>query len=392
MASKWTRTLRSALERTGVKTASVYRSALDKLDGDVLLRNPIPIEDYCKEIAILESCVHELDAVELDRSCDRVIEIAAVPFAKGLETASREENESLGIFLLQSLSSLCQCILRAASIPVRAQLLDRLVVQQMCAYHTQQREGTAHSTAADEVDIEFAVRFLQQILSKVDPVLLDGASEPTLAVMMENVFMSVVSLLEALPLGLCHFVCSTILPGFLKERRRISQRLVTLWNLVCKAHCASGDGDTECGCTNLVFTILCCLYQSFLAVDPLEMSDPTHTELEPRPLNIRSTSVFWSILQHGLMSQDPLNHKRSMFLLHRCIESAEEGLAMCSPGAVFWWESGSQQELTQTWKDFFLLMDTLEEKQVRTHKCRCCMIVACITPELGMVGVVVSLC
>lgn len=379
MASKWTRTLRSALERTGVKTASVYRSALDKLDGDILLRNPIPIEEYCKEIAILESCVHELDAVELDRSCDRVIEIAAVPFTKGLETASREENESLGIFLLQSLSSLCQCILRAASIPVRAQLLDRLVVQQLCAYHTQQREGTAHS-AAEEVDIEFAVRFLQQVLSKVDPALLDGASEPRLDLMMENVFMSVVSLLEALPLGLCHFVCSTILPEFLKERRRTNQRLVTLWNLVCKAHCASGDGDTECGCTNLVFTILCCLCQSFLTVDPLEMSDPTHTELEPRPLNIRATSVFWSILQHGFMSQDPLNHKRSMFLLHRCIESAEEGLGMSSPGAVFWWESGSQQELKQTWKDFFLLMDTLEEKQVRAHKCRCCVIVAFITP------------
>lgn len=374
MASKWTRTLPSALERTGVKTATVYRNALDKLDGDILLRSPIPIDEYCKEIAILESCVHELDAVELDGSCDRVIEIAAVPFRKGLETAPREENESVGVFLLQSLSSLCQCILRAASIPVRVKLLDRLMVQQLCAYHTQQREEIVYS-AADEVDIDFAVRFLQQVLSKVDPALLDGAPEPMLALMMENLFMSVVSLLETLPLTLCHFACSTILPGFLKERRLSSRRLVTLWNLVCKAHCASSDGDAECGCTNLVFTILCCLYQSFLTVDPLKMSEPTHTELEPCPLNIRATSVFWSIVQNGLMGQDPLNHKRSMFLLHRCIESVEEGLGMSSPGAVFWWESGSQQEIKQTWKDFFLLMDTLEEKQVRTHRSRCCVIV-----------------
>ena len=350
-----------------MKAASVYHNALGKLDGDILLRTPIPIEDYCKEIATLESCVHALDPVELDGSCDRVVEVAAVPFLKGLEAASQEEKESVSVFLLQSLSSLCQCILRGASTLARAKLLDRLVVKHLSAYRTQQREGTAHS-GADGVDIDFALKFLQQVLSDADPSLRDSAADPVLALAMESIFTSVVSLLEALPLRLCHFACSTILPRFLKERRRANQRLVTLWNLVCRAHSASDDGSTECGSTNLAFTILCCLCQSFLTMDPLGIADPAQAESEPRPLDIRASSELWSIIQNGLMSQDSLNHKRSMFLLHHCIESVEGGLAVSSPGSVFWWEMESQQELEQTWKDFCLLIDTLEEKQVRnTH-------------------------
>lgn len=370
MASKWKRTLRGALEGTGVQAASVYRNALDKLGGDILLRTPIPIEDYCREVAILESCVHALDAAELDGSCDRVIEIAAVPFVKRLEAASREEGESVDVFLLQSLSSICQCILHAASIPARSKLLDRLVVQQLCAYHTQQREGTTYS-AVDGVDIDLVLRFLQQVLREIDPSLLEGTADSVLTLTTENVFNTVVSLLETLPMRLCHFACSAILPRFLKEGRRAGKRLASLWSLVCKACSTGGDDSTECGSTNLAFTILCCLCQSFLAVDPFGITDPTHTESETCALDIRASSEFWSILQNGLMGQDPLNRKRSMFLLHRCIESVEGGLVVSSPGSVFWWERGSQQELKQTWKDFFLLMDTLEEKQVRNT----CMLV-----------------
>ena len=365
MASKWLCTLRGALERTGVNTTSVYHNALDKLNRDILLQSPISTQDYCREIAILETCIHSLNAVELNASCETVVKVAAVPFVKHLEAGTREEDESVSIFLLQSLSSICRCILQTASIPNRSKLLERLVVQQLHAYHTQHREGGTYS-GTDGVDIDFVLNFLHHVLNEVDPSWLESDPDSALSLTMQDIFNSMLLLLETLPLRLCHFACSTILPQFLKESKQSCQRLMSLWNLVCKVQSASTDFNAECGNTNLVFTILCCFCQSFMAVDPLETADSTHTGSEPLPLDIRASSEFWSILQSGLMGQDPLNRKRSMFLLHRCLESVEGGLVgVSSPGSVFWWERESQQDLKQIWKDFFLLMDTLEEKQVR---------------------------
>lgn len=76
---------------------------------------------------------------------------------------------------------------------------------------------------------------------------------------------------------------------------------------------------------------------------------------------------FWSILQWGLKSNDPSVRKLSIYLMKRAIDCLcslkKDAKIHTEFETLFTWHCKSQNALKQMWDNFFILIDSLEEKQ-----------------------------
>lgn len=76
---------------------------------------------------------------------------------------------------------------------------------------------------------------------------------------------------------------------------------------------------------------------------------------------------FWSILRYGLKSNDPSVRKLSIYLMKRAIDCLcsikKDALVSNEHETLFIWNYKSQNVLKQMWDNFFILIDSLEEKQ-----------------------------
>lgn len=112
----------------------------------------------------------------------------------------------------------------------------------------------------------------------------------------------------------------------------------------------------------------------------------------PSSSDPRMHPLFWVLVQDGLIHRDSVSRKRALYLLKRCVSLSEEQGVDCplsSPqqGKIFcvvypWWlvcffsaaetvadlfkwAPGSSRLLREFWEDYALVMETLEENQVR---------------------------
>ncbi|CAB3365647.1 Hypothetical predicted protein [Cloeon dipterum] len=69
---------------------------------------------------------------------------------------------------------------------------------------------------------------------------------------------------------------------------------------------------------------------------------------------------FWQLTQRGLTSQDQMTRKQGRFMLKRALDFIN-----CNQISITWTPQASSLE---SWNDFFLVMETLEEKQVHIIK------------------------
>lgn len=76
---------------------------------------------------------------------------------------------------------------------------------------------------------------------------------------------------------------------------------------------------------------------------------------------------FWSILQCGLKSHDPAVRKLSIYLMKRAIDCLcnlkKDAKIYTEFETLFTWNYKSQNALKQMWDNYFILVDSLEEKQ-----------------------------
>ena len=180
-----------------------------------------------------------------------------------------------------------------------------------------------------------------------------------------------------------HFflICSTLLPKFITATGDGKlQRLERIWDLIGAVH--SNKTTVESNKMELVLTLLCCFHDVFIVHDdcsPFTTSFPTDLFKATgyrTLLDLRKEDIFWAIVQEGLTSSDPLSRKRCMYLLHCVLVSVQKvgrggdgrGEESVSSGNwVFWWAAGSTKRLTAVWNDLVLVLETLEEKQVRSN-------------------------
>lgn len=156
---------------------------------------------------------------------------------------------------------------------------------------------------------------------------------------------------------------------------------VELWQQYTKPLHLTSDGEVDKESLWKSLFVFYCLKNYFF---PLEVSKKS--ELSSR----LCSDNFWRILQAGLVSADPSHRKISMYLLKRLVDTCNKN--SCEFGAraadvtkcnkshfltevltvptvegqapLFWWSSTSSKQLTAVWENFFLLIETLEEKQV----------------------------
>ncbi|XP_041988487.1 uncharacterized protein LOC121739931 [Aricia agestis] len=77
------------------------------------------------------------------------------------------------------------------------------------------------------------------------------------------------------------------------------------------------------------------------------------------------SSEFWDIILYGLSSECYRGRKFAMYLFKRaldCLMISRKDVHVTSE-SVFIWKASKREELHKIWNDFFVLMDSLEEKQ-----------------------------
>ena len=70
----------------------------------------------------------------------------------------------------------------------------------------------------------------------------------------------------------------------------------------------------------------------------------------------------WAMVQAGLVSEDGLTRKRSMFLLKRTLDTVTSDLGRVEDGSGL--VSGDKSSARENFDNYFLVLETLEEKQV----------------------------
>ncbi|XP_053155411.1 probable methyltransferase TARBP1 isoform X2 [Hemicordylus capensis] len=92
-------------------------------------------------------------------------------------------------------------------------------------------------------------------------------------------------------------------------------------------------------------------------------------------LDARLCSRFWDVVQKGLTESDALCRKRARYLLKRAVDVSNKLCAeyWCSTDAengpcLFWWCAEKNNQLTQFWDNYILIMETLEGNQIHVIK------------------------
>ena len=152
------------------------------------------------------------------------------------------------------------------------------------------------------------------VFSRCPPCTLH--SVPGCSDQLSAIFPLLLSLLSQAPATTCHHLLSSLLPLFITPSH--PHYLTAVWTMVQEVW----HGRRLVELHPLIFSlaVLCCFADVLIARDstspflgqfPSEVSD-----LCPL-LDVRSEGVLWAVLEAGLHSCDPLDRKRSLYLLDR---------------------------------------------------------------------------
>ena len=98
------------------------------------------------------------------------------------------------------------------------------------------------------------------------------------------------------------------------------------------------------------------------------------------PLEVSSKDVlatrlasdnFWSIIQAGIVSSEPLHRKLAVYLIKRLVDTCDKNGCTVNEikrpdmkAPIFWWSPAVKEKLSAVWEDFILVIEVLDEKQV----------------------------
>ena len=225
---------------------------------------------------------------------------------------------------------------------------------------------------------------LESFYDQIFELLLDKDSTDNISagiIFLHNLFSSVVidckyilpklfQLLKHFNITSCYQVSSLLIPYIAVDQvtsQSVWEFIVSVWLKEC---------TVESQCLDLVLTLICCLVHVFIHPNFPLVSRPLATDIErsqdPVIYDVRSLTVFWDIVQSGLIESNPLSRKRSLFLLDRVLKSISTEDVIRTEDRVFWWgchgnnatSEWPESEAIKIWDDVILLIETLEEKQV----------------------------
>ena len=82
--------------------------------------------------------------------------------------------------------------------------------------------------------------------------------------------------------------------------------------------------------------------------------------------NVLKNPQFWSVIQTGFLHEDTLTRKRSLYMIKLLIDISKQAKAAVNAAeSVFWWTEQHEKELGHAWDTFILLIETLEQTQVK---------------------------
>lgn len=223
----------------------------------------------------------------------------------------------------------------------------------------EERKGARNGGTEREVPV---TAFLCCLFSRAPPERLELVA--VCAQELSSLFPHLLGLLESSQPSTCHRLATSLLPAFITPS--CPQRVAAVWRLI---------GDVfrqrrvvESRALGLALALLCCFSDVLIATDPhspFSSGFPTGVADLCPLLDVRVESEFWVVVGEGLASSDPLDRKRGAYLLHRVLTSVRGGGEVVSEGGEFWWSVECDSALGAVWEDLLLILDTMEEKQVR---------------------------
>lgn len=181
---------------------------------------------------------------------------------------------------------------------------------------------------------------------------------------MAALFSHSLQLFKSLPAVCCQLLASSLLPLYITQESA-RESVEQLWKMVEEVH--EGRVPVVCGKTEIIQTILCCFSDLLIGRDSRSpFASLFHTSLlcALPGRDIREEEVFLTIVQEGLVSSEPLERKRSRYLIHRMTASTDGLEKLVSQDWTFWWDKEHDTALRTIWSDVILLLETLEEKTV----------------------------
>ncbi|XP_038214635.1 uncharacterized protein LOC119834363 [Zerene cesonia] len=82
--------------------------------------------------------------------------------------------------------------------------------------------------------------------------------------------------------------------------------------------------------------------------------------------NIVTQPEFWEITMYGMLSNDPSTRKLAIYLIKRamdCMKIGNNTINIATQVVNISWNPGKEAETKKMWDDYFILIDSLEEKQ-----------------------------
>jgi hypothetical protein len=175
----------------------------------------------------------------------------------------------------------------------------------------------------------------------------------------------VFQLLKDFDITCCFHVSSLLLPYMATDWESCQ----LIWKFIVSVR--SQEVTTESQPLDVTLSVICCLVHFFIL--PIVKGAPSgDIQCSSDPLfDVRTSCVFWDMIQCGLADNfNPLNRKRSLYLLNCVLKSVEKVENLQADDFVFCWNSNDhddiwgEKELKECWEDVILLLETLEEKQV----------------------------
>lgn len=244
-------------------------------------------------------------------------------------------------------------------VKVFVELFGKFCNQRSCEVPEELNRGCA-------VNPTTAISILDHMLQTAIPNEIESATFS-----LSSLFDSVMQLMLNSDLATCYRLTSSILPLFVTHLHL--DRVEGVWQFVLKVRRQKLHTNSQS--SDLVLTIICCfsnLFVSYNHSSPFSSLLPKFLSGRPTPVHdLRTEPVFWSIVQEGLASSDPVSRKRCMYLVQCVLASVrgeEEGGGevgvLVAKGGVFWWSGKCSKELGSAWDSLMLIIETMEEKQV----------------------------
>ena len=147
---------------------------------------------------------------------------------------------------------------------------------------------------------------------------------------------------------LLNLVIHPFMETFVEERTAL---VSNLWGIVLSSLTIKDEFiKEETNCNG--FLILCFMADHIFECDHL--------------CDIRNDDRFYVVIQFGLVHSDALTRKRSQFLLKRALDfsaASKTDKFSAISSKFFSWDDGDKLNFQDVWNDFFLILETLEEKQ-----------------------------